>query len=144
MWGVAESLVMLNRGAEAVPIIDDCVQRATGKVVQSIRFLSLISLRMHYFETMKDPVGCRQTAEMWEKLNHTDANSLYSAACMRAVTAATAGAKQADAEADKAMAWLKQAVAAGWKDAAHMQKDHDLDALREREDFKKLLAELAK
>ena len=40
------------------------------------------------------------------------------------------------------MAWLKQAVAAGYKDAAHMERDKDLDALRDREDFKKLLAEL--
>jgi hypothetical protein len=41
------------------------------------------------------------------------------------------------------MAWLTKAVAAGYKNAAHMRKDKDLDALREREDFKKLLAELA-
>ena len=31
---------------------------------------------------------------------------------------------------------------AGYKDAAHMKKDSDLDPLRAREDFKKLLAEL--
>jgi hypothetical protein len=96
-------------------------------------------------------VGCRQTAALWEKLNRTDAASLYDAACMRAVTAAVlravdsspTGAKQADAEAEQAMAWLKKAVAAGYKDGAHMEKDKDLDALRDREDFKKLLAELA-
>jgi hypothetical protein len=40
------------------------------------------------------------------------------------------------------MAWLKQAVAAGYNDAAHMSKDNDLDCLREREDFKKLLGDL--
>ena len=40
------------------------------------------------------------------------------------------------------MAWLKQAVAAGYKDAAHMNQDQDLDAVRDREDFKTLLAEL--
>ena len=42
------------------------------------------------------------------------------------------------------MALLKQAVAKGYKDAAHMKKDKDLDPLREREDFKQLLAELEK
>ena len=42
------------------------------------------------------------------------------------------------------MEWLKQAVAAGFKDAAQMKKDKDLDAFRDREDFKKLLAELEK
>jgi hypothetical protein len=41
------------------------------------------------------------------------------------------------------MAWLRKAVAAGFKDAGQMAKDSDLDALREREDFKKLMAELA-
>ena len=37
---------------------------------------------------------------------------------------------------------LPQAVKAGYKDAAHIAKDTDLDPLRGREDFKKLLAEL--
>ena len=35
-----------------------------------------------------------------------------------------------------------QAVQAGFKDAAHVKKDSDLDPLRDREDFKKLIAEL--
>jgi hypothetical protein len=40
------------------------------------------------------------------------------------------------------MKMLRDAVARGWKNAAHMKKDTDLDPLREREDFRKLLAEL--
>ena len=40
------------------------------------------------------------------------------------------------------MTWLKKAVAAGYHDAAHISKDHDLDALRDRDDFKKLLSDL--
>ncbi len=40
------------------------------------------------------------------------------------------------------MAWLKQAVAKGYKDIEHLKKDDDLKALRQREDFQKLLAEL--
>ncbi len=46
--------------------------------------------------------------------------------------------------ADRAMALLHKAVKAGYKNAAHMKKDTDLDALRARDDFNKLLAELAK
>lgn len=38
------------------------------------------------------------------------------------------------------MVWLTKA-AAGMKDTAQMRKDTDLDFLRGREDFKKLLAE---
>jgi hypothetical protein len=37
---------------------------------------------------------------------------------------------------------LRQAFFKGYKDAAHMKQDRDLDALRGRDDFKKLLAEL--
>ena len=42
------------------------------------------------------------------------------------------------------MELLRQAVKAGFTDAAHMKKGTDLDPLREREDFKTLLAELEK
>ena len=88
---------------------------------------------------------------MWEKLNRTDAGSLYNAACFRALTAAVQAknpaadaARLAKDDADRAMQWLQKAVQAGYKNAAHMKKDTDLDPLREREDFKKLLAELEK
>jgi serine/threonine-protein kinase len=43
---------------------------------------------------------------------------------------------------DEAMKMLRDAVAKGYKDADHMKKDADLDPLRSRDDFKKLLAEL--
>jgi hypothetical protein len=44
--------------------------------------------------------------------------------------------------ADEAMALLKQAVAKGYKNAAHMKQDKDLAPLCQRDDFKKLVAEL--
>jgi tetratricopeptide (TPR) repeat protein len=113
MCGVAKSLVAVHRGAEAVPLI------------------------------------CEAVAKM-EKLNRTEPDSLYKAACFRAVSAtvlraadkSASTAHDADVEADRGMAWLKQAVAAGYKDAPKMKTDTDLDALRGREDFKKLVAEL--
>jgi tetratricopeptide (TPR) repeat protein len=106
--------------------------------------------RLRHFQTTKDAAGCRALAESWEKLERTDQHSLYNAACFRAVTAAVIRAtdesegarKKAEAEAARAMAWLKQAVAAGYKDAGHVKQDKDLDALRDREDFKKLIGEL--
>jgi serine/threonine protein kinase len=148
---VAECLIKLERGDEAILVIDDCVKRAANKVVDPRLLPTVIDLRLRQFEKVKNPVGCRQTAQMWERLNRTDAHSLYNAARMRAVTAAVfraadpslAGAKQADAEVEQAMAWLTKAVAAGYKEVANIQKDKDLDALRDREDFKKLMAELA-
>ena len=66
-------------------------------------------------------------AEMWERLNRTDVESLYNAACFRAVTSAILpvdpktpaadGDRLAAEEADRAMAWLHKAVAAGFTDA---------------------------
>jgi len=149
MWGVAANLVALERGAEAVPVIDDCVERAAGKAVDPRLLTVVADLRLRHFEKAKDAAGCRQTAEMWEKLNRTDSDSLYIAACYRAVTAAviklTPGApaaRLANEQADGAMDRLKKAVAAGYKDIAHMANDKDLDALRDRGDFKKLIAAL--
>jgi serine/threonine protein kinase/tetratricopeptide (TPR) repeat protein len=92
----------------------------------------------------------RQSAELLEKRQGTDGVSLYDAACSRALTSAAIraadkspeGARQADAEADRAMTRLKQAVAAGWNKAAHMARDHDLDTLRDRQDFKELMRSL--
>jgi hypothetical protein len=39
---------------------------------------------------------------------------------------------------------LRDPVAKGYKNAAHMKQDKDLDALRDRDDFKNLLAEFEK
>jgi len=148
MYSVATSLVAVDRAAEAIPIIDDCFQLATDKPVHPTLLQALITLRLRHFAKTKDASGCRQTAAMWEQLGRTDFNSLYNAACYRAVSAAVlrATAKPAspanDAEADRAMVLLEQAVAAGYKDAAHMRKDKDLDSVRNRDDFKKLIGEL--
>jgi serine/threonine protein kinase len=150
LWGVAESLTKQGRGAEAVPVIDECVRRAAGKAVHACLLPGLMNLRMRHFAETKDSAGCRQTAEMWEKLNRADAPSLYNAARLRAITAAVirmgdqsaAGAGQADAEAERAMAWLRQAVAAGYNNAAHLKRDRGFDALRGRSDFIKLVATL--
>jgi serine/threonine protein kinase len=50
--------------------------------------------------------------------------------------------EQADAYADRAMDTLRRALQNGYKDAANMKKDSDLDPLRARPDFQRLLAEL--
>ena len=45
-------------------------------------------------------------------------------------------------DADRALTWLTRALAAGYKDRAHLETDRDLEARRGREDFQKLLASL--
>ena len=40
------------------------------------------------------------------------------------------------------MKLLREAVSKGFKDVAYMKKDTDLDPLRQRDDFQKLVGEL--
>ncbi|HET6328473.1 MAG TPA: tetratricopeptide repeat protein [Planctomycetaceae bacterium] len=146
---IAKALIAMHRGAEAVPVIDECVEQVGGNVPSPVLAL-LVGSRIRYFQQTKDAAGCRDTAAMWEKLKRTDTVTLYNAACFHAITAAVFRAaersasttREAGAEADRAMECLKQAVAVGFKDTAQIKGDNDLDALRMREDFKKLVAQL--
>jgi hypothetical protein len=152
MAQLAQSLSKLGRSAEAVPLIDEFVERAAGKRVDPNLVVGAIMLRLRHFQTLKDDAGLRATAEMFERLQLSDAGSLYNAACLRSITAAAivdgdkseTAMQQAANEADRAMTWLRQAIGAGFADAAHLATDKDLDALRERTDFQSLLAALKK
>jgi serine/threonine protein kinase len=146
--GQVEDLKERTRAEEAEKAERKAKEAAQTREAQTRAVLDFV-LRLRHFEKTKDAAGCRATAKMWEKLNRADAESLYTAARLRATTAAvlksTPGAdatQLAEEQADRAMAWLKEAVAAGYKDAAHMGADPLLDALRDRQDFKKLAAEL--
>ncbi len=66
--------------------------------------------------------------------------TMYNIACNQAVLVPKSADR--DKQADLAMDWLSRAVSAGFKDVAQISKDSDLDALRNRADFKKLLADL--
>jgi serine/threonine protein kinase len=142
-----EALAVRGRLAEQFPAVPG-YRTEVGWSRSSIQ--KLLFARLRKGAMAKDAAVCRETAETWERLKWIDATSLYNAACMRAVSAAAlratsqspAVAHQADAEADRAMAWLKQAVAAGYNNAAHMAKDSALNDLRGREDFRRLMAEL--
>jgi hypothetical protein len=77
------------------------------------------------------------------KSPNSSAGQWYNFACVYAV----ASGKSADRKmeyADRAMELLRTAVNAGFKDAAHLKQDRDLDPLRDRADFRQLLAELEK
>jgi serine/threonine-protein kinase len=150
MWGKAEDLLNLGRGSEAVPILDDCLRRAIGQHVHQ-RFSNVADLRLRHFEISKDAAGCRTTAELWEMQGRTDARSLYEAAVCRAVTAAVIretdrspeGSLQADAEADRSVAWLRRAAAADPKIFAKIRDDKDFGILRNRADYRQIIGEPA-
>ena len=72
-----------------------------------------------------------------------NAGQWYDFACVYSLASAKIADKKKE-YADRAMELLQKAVKAGWNDAEHTAKDTDLDPLRDREDFKKLLADLEK
>ena len=80
MGNLAENFVALDRPAEAVALIDDFLRRAEGKIVDPRLVPLVLDLRLQAFAQQKSVAGCRQTAELWEGLHRTDADSLYRAA----------------------------------------------------------------
>lgn len=141
----AISLVKLNRGAEAVPLIDECLRLAHGQLVHPALVPNLVDQRIRIFEAANDADGCRATAEMWESLKRTDPQSCFLAARYRAITArilraaGPAAEKQATEEADRAMAWLNKAIVVSNADISKLEKNQEFDALRDREDFRRLI-----
>ncbi len=83
-----------------------------------------------------------EVAELTKAANWSS-GQWYDFACVYAIASGKSTDKKR-AYADRAMDLLRKAVRAGWSDAAHMAKDTDLDAIRGREDFKRLVEDLAK
>jgi serine/threonine-protein kinase len=147
-WGRAETLTQLGRHAEALADWDRTIELADGSQRDSLRLeraLVLASLGQH----------ARAVAAAGDVAAKAGGkgNVLYRAAHVWAVAAAAVpGDKKLDSAercklseryAAKGMELLTQTEAAGYfKDQAHrdqLKKDKELDILRSREDFKKLL-----
>jgi hypothetical protein len=101
---------------------------------------------------LREPADAVRTAETCRDLGWNPPADAYDAACFlgRCIPIVARHGKLDDQQrqaavqfyADAAMQLLAEAVSRGFKDVAHMKKDTDLDPLRQREDFQKLVAEL--
>jgi WD40 repeat protein/serine/threonine protein kinase len=83
-----------------------------------------------------------EVAELTKNSNW-NAGQWYNFACVYSLASDKIVEKKT-AYAVRAMELFHKAVREGWNDVAHTAKDADLDPLRDREDFKKLLADLNK
>ena len=133
--------------ADALRLIDELLAEANGPAADLKAASLTIGRCFQHFRRLGDRAACRAAAERLEKRAPADPESLYDAACYRAlIAAAQAGgpdsARLAQEEADRAMALLTKAVAAGFTDVALLSRDADLDPLRDREGFHKVLADL--
>jgi tetratricopeptide (TPR) repeat protein len=140
-WGRAQALDDLRRHAEATAAWDRAVELSTPPQRPEVR-LSRADSRVRAGQ-VDAAIG-----EAEELAQGANAAVLYNAACVLALAAdrpdSSGAALSKEQCAGRAVALLRQAVAKGFKDAEHMKKDEDLKALRQRDDFKGLLAELEK
>jgi hypothetical protein len=77
-----------------------------------------------------------------------DGEALYNAACVFALAAErsdeTGSSVSKEECANRAVAHLRKAASKGFRDVDLLKNDDDLKAVRQRDDFKKLLADLEK
>ena len=153
MGNIAEILIILGRPSEAMPFLDESLRRAEERDIDPQQVASLLGLRLAASPaegTFPAAGGRRRsgrssTTTMRAACTTPPASGPSPRACCRADTRRPDAAGQAEAEAAKAMRWLARAVAAGYdtpRHLAHMARDSDLDALRDRADFRRLLAGL--
>jgi len=138
-WGRAQVLDGLKRHAQAGKDWDKLVKLSSGPEVPPARVDRATSRARG-----GDWKLALQEAEELASLDHP--LILYNVACIFALAAdrQQEGRDLLSKEdcARWAMTLLQQAVANGYKDVEHVKHDDDLKALRSRDDFKKLLADL--
>jgi tetratricopeptide (TPR) repeat protein len=143
-----QRLALCRKAEQAVKDLDFALQQPATEVP------GLLNLRVRYLLHEQKLTAAVETAAKAKERAGDKADLLYNAACLYALCAGAAksasppaplpeGAR-GDKLADEAMQLLRQAVAEGYKDIEHLKKDDDLNALREREDYKKLLESLDK
>jgi hypothetical protein len=106
-----------------------------------------------FYRQVHSPSKAAEAARDLRALQPSDREALYEAACGLALSMPEVGqgkstlsqAEEAERSSygDQAVAALRQAIANGFRDSERLLNDRALDTLREREDFKKLVIELA-
>jgi serine/threonine protein kinase/tetratricopeptide (TPR) repeat protein len=146
MTNLAQAYDGAGRTQEALKLCEEAFQLTNAREVPE-----LLVLRVRYLLKEQKLAAAVESAVKLKERAGVKAGQLYDAACAYALCAgaarqaqrAGAGTPGFEKLTQEAMGLLRQAVARGYKDAAHMKQDKDLDALRERADFQKLQAELA-
>jgi serine/threonine-protein kinase len=137
-WGRARALVRLERHAEAVADWDRALALDDGSGRTALR-LGRADARARTGAADK----ARAEADELIAVPDLSDGNRYGLACIYALAAAKLPPGDADGCAAKAIAILRQAFAAGYRDVPQMLRDPDLAALRRRADYAVLLWDLA-
>jgi tetratricopeptide (TPR) repeat protein len=149
MYHVGNTLLSLGQGDEAIEQFDEIIRRAEGKPVNPRLVPSILERRIRHYAARNDPAACRANAQQWESLTDKSAEFLAHAAQLWSMTSQVQAqatgvdaALRARQDADQAMHWLTQAVAAGYRNRKELETNPDFEALHGRDDFQELLQPL--
>jgi hypothetical protein len=93
-------------------------------------------------QALNQPTEAIRAARECAKWSNRDPTDLYNVVCALASSVPLLRDEQEQALAAEAVQTLREAFAAGWADAAKPSRDPALDPLHDRDDFRRLLAEL--
>jgi serine/threonine protein kinase len=138
--GRAEVLTQLGRYTEALQAWDQAI--ASNDHVQDAP-----RLRLHRALTLVrtgDHIRAVSEGAVAADTDIANRDTLYDVACLFALASAAVkdDAKLREQHTNRALDFLTKAIAQGFRNVQLMKEDSDLDSLRGRDDFKKLLAEL--
>ena len=149
----AEILMSMGRARDGLPLLERgrslleaAVQSAPNDVFPRSNLAVLLGSegRLHaglgHVAQARELLG--RAAGIVETLADRYPSQRYSQACYLALMVPLADPGARGAAAARAMEVLSQAVAAGYEDVQALETDSDLDPLRKREDFRKLLSAL--
>jgi len=148
---LALAYASLGRHGEALKLLEESLQLQKAKLGtdHSYTLLSMENLALNYAargrhaEALKLHEETLQLCKAKLGPDHPQtAKTIYNIACVHALMIPKS--KNPTQQTNLAMDWLKKAVSAGSLDVILMKKDTDLDPLRGREDFKKLMTEALK
>jgi hypothetical protein len=141
-------LPLCRKAEQAVKDLDFALQQPAEEVPR------LLDMRLRFLLKEQQLAAAAELAAKMKERAGDKAEQLYNAACAYALCAGAAkqakspiagavpAAPDSEKLAEEALALLIQAVAKGFKNAAHLKLNKDLDPLRPRMDFQKLLAKL--
>ena len=138
-WARAMTLCGLERYDEALKDWDRAIEVDDGHHQLELRIKRASNLL-----NLKDPVRAVADAAAIAEAPAAAAGDLYNAACVYALCTQLApdNASRADVWGARAVTLIRQAVAKGYKDLARIKTHPDLEALRSRGDYRKLIQEL--
>jgi eukaryotic-like serine/threonine-protein kinase len=124
----------------------DCQRAALAAMPRDPAFQRV--LRVHLLNLTKVHQALNQPAEAIQvsrellSIAQGRSTDFYNVACAMASSMPIARGERQQTLAAEAIQTLKRAIAAGWNDVGKTSRDQDLAPLRDRDDFRRLLAEL--